>query len=140
TIKLPSITCSSSWAPGCMCQGAAVPGGNSTMLTTVSWTTWLWPSRSLRKILGSFGPGWACASTILTMDGTVTVRLDSRRNSRRMISMVPSLKVSFRRHVLANPIGYSRLNPADGRKFPAAVTIQSCFADDVIEYGAADDC
>src|SRR4030095_11352490 len=36
TIKLPSITCSSSWAPGCMCPGAALPGGNSTMLTTVS--------------------------------------------------------------------------------------------------------
>src|SRR5262249_8212643 len=36
TIKLPSITCSNSWAPGCTCQGAALPGGNSTILTTVS--------------------------------------------------------------------------------------------------------
>ena len=62
------------------------------------------------------------------MDGTVTVRLDNRRNSRRTISVVPSLKVSFRRHVL---VGYCRLNPADGQKFPAAVSIQSCFADDV---------
>src|SRR5215813_2043004 len=90
TVTLPSITCSSSWAPGCICQGAAAPGGNSTMLTTVSCTTSPWPSRSLRRICVSFGPAWACASAMFAMDGAATARPDSARNSRRMISIIPS--------------------------------------------------
>src|SRR5262249_6899970 len=59
-------------APGCMCQGAAAPGGNSTMLTRVSCTTSPWPSRSLRRICVSFGPAWACASAMFAMDGAAT--------------------------------------------------------------------
>jgi hypothetical protein len=39
-----------SCAPGWACQGAAAPGGNSTIVTTVSSTFWPWPSRSLRRI------------------------------------------------------------------------------------------
>src|SRR5260370_850190 len=87
TVTSPSMTWSSSWAPGCMCQGAAVPGPNSTTLTTVSWTTCPWFSKSFRRIWVSFGPAGACASANFEMAGTATVIPEKHRNSRRIIFM-----------------------------------------------------